>query len=279
MENKKNEDKIFYDFLKKNSTTFYYGSLLFSKEIRKDVTIVYSFLRTFDDVVDIKRDKNLFINLKNEALTAINSEIKSSNFIIDYFANVFQKYSFDKSWLDSFFFSLEMDLNSYLEIQNRHELNKYIYGVAGVVGLMMAKIMNLDQSFYQPAINFGQAMQIVNIIRDIKEDFKKGRVYIPKEDINNFGLSSICDFNGDKNVNFNRLIRFYLDDVFKIFKETLYVINSIPIDGKKAIQISREIYEKLAKIIYNNPKIVWYKKVSLPKFQKFLILLKYFLIK
>ncbi len=269
------EDRIFYDFLKKHSTTFYYGSLFFPKEVRKDVAIVYSFLRTFDDIVDVKNDKNLFISLKNETLSAINDGIQSSNFIINSFVCVFRKYSFEKDWLNSFFASLEMDIKPCLEIQNRQELNSYIYGVAGVVGLMMARIMNLNQSFYESAIDFGQAMQIVNIIRDIKEDLERKRVYIPKEDIKNFGLNSIDDFQGEKGIIFDKLIRFYLDDVFKTFSHVSLVTCKIPCDRRKAIDISKEIYKKLATVIYNHPRIIWHKRVSLSKVKKSLIFLKY----
>jgi len=219
--------------------------LFFPKEIRKDVYILYSFLRTADDIVDEKNYKKLFIDFKTKVYRAINENHKTENLIIDSFAYIFKRYKFNIDYLDSFFEALESDFKTPLQIKTFEELKKYAYGVAGVVGLMMGKIMKLEVSLLDAAKNFGEAMQIINIIRDVKEDYLKNRVYIPKEDLDKYGVSNIINFSDKRK--FNSLIRFNLERVIQKLNSLTKDINEIPSKYRVPIKISKNIYRTIAK--------------------------------
>ncbi len=266
--------KIFQEITKKNSTTFYYASLFFPPKVRGDVFILYSFLRTADDIVDEKNDKKLFLQFKNEVYQSIDKKNKSKNIIIKAFTEIYEKYRFSKDYLDSFFRALEMDFKKPLVIKNKKELEDYTYGVAGVVGLMMAKITGLSKSFFNVAKEFGQLMQIVNILRDIKEDYEKSRIYLPQEDLKKFSLTSIVDVKNNQKTNFINLIRFEINQILKRMAKLSKYINKIPQPYRRPIKISQEVYLTLARKIYQNPLRILKERVYLPKYQMLFVILK-----
>jgi phytoene synthase len=267
------DKNVFEKITKEHSTTFYYASLLFPKKIRNDVFILYTFLRRFDNVVDETNDKKEFIRLKNLLLASLKEKKPSGDLIIDTFVRLFYQYHFKIDYLDAFFYSLEKDLKKPLEIKREKELIQYAYGVAGVVGLMMAKIMRLPQSLYPAAKEFGELMQIVNILRDIREDFFNQRVYIPKEEIEKYQMQSIDEYQ-QKPENFVQLIRSQIEKLkirFDILKSS---IELIPSQYRRSIKISYEIYLKILKKIEEDPLRVWRERVRVSKFELGLIILK-----
>jgi phytoene synthase len=168
---------------------------------------------------------------------------------------------------------LEKDLKKPLEIKTEKELIQYAYGVAGVVGLMMAKIIQLPHSLYPAAKEFGELMQIVNILRDIREDFLNRRVYIPKEAIEKYQMQSI-DEHQQKPENFAQLIRSQIEKLKTKFDSLKPSIELIPSQYQRSIKITYEIYLKILKKIEEDPLRVWRERVRVSKFELGLIILK-----
>jgi phytoene synthase len=110
--------------------------------------------------------------------------------VIDSFIALLKRKNFDPRWVDSFLRSMELDTGK-SEYQNIRETEEYIYGSAEVVGLMMARILDLPAAALEPARYLGKAMQYINFIRDINEDLKLGRTYLPKNEMAQFGLRSL----------------------------------------------------------------------------------------
>ncbi len=269
-------DDVYKRKTKDRSTTFYYASLFFPRERRNDVFKLYAFLRTADDIVDENKDKNLFLSFKKEVYDGIENEtFPSKDPFIGGFLEVYRKYRFEREYIDSFFASLEYDFKKPLQIKDQAELQKYVYGVAGVVGLMMAKILGLEPSYYNAARKFGELMQIVNIIRDIKFDYDMYRIYIPKSDIERFGLSDISDYKENKKrKGFEELLRFEIGNVLEGINSLSGDIEKIPKSYRRPIEISRDVYKSIANEIYKSPTLVWRKKIRLDKLRFFLIILK-----
>jgi len=268
------KENIFKKIIKKHSTTFYYASLFFPKNIRNDVYVLYSFLRTADDIVDEKNNKDLFIEFKKEVYLSLGEGYVSDNIIISSFSKIFSKYNFDIKYLNSFFSALEIDFIKPLKITDQKNLQEYVYGVAGVVGLMMAKIMNLPESSFTAAKEFGELMQMVNIIRDIKEDYQRGRVYILKEDLECYGIVNIGNHKNENKKNFEDLIRFEITQVLEKINKLSKDIENLPQPYRRPIKISRDVYKAIAKKIYKNPSLLWQKRVRIKKFELLIIILK-----
>ncbi len=265
---------IFTRITKTHSTTFYYASLFFPATIRHDVFVLYAFLRTSDDLVDEKKDKKAYIKFKNQVYKSINSRRTSNDQVIDEFVRLFHKYKFEKKFLDSFFKALDSDLANTVVIKTNKKLQEYIYGVAGVVGLMMGKMMRLPKKAIKASREFGETMQLVNILRDIKEDYLEKRIYLPQENVRKYNLNSIADFQDTKQGEFVNYIRFEVKKVVQQIQKLAPEIENIPAPGRIAIKISRDVYLSIAEKIYRNPLVVWQKRVHVSKPEMAIIILK-----
>jgi phytoene synthase len=190
--------KIEEDIFNKGSTTYYWSSKFFPKNVREDVFKLYSFVRVVDDYVDVvpsnvkefKSVKNIYLKSIDsdnfEVIVSKNDDINTR--VVKNIIYVSRKYNFEKSWVMAFLDSMEMDLNQ-RKYKKLDEVLEYIYGSAEVIGLMMAKIMALPEKSLRYAQMQGRAMQWINFLRDINEDIELGRVYIPEEDLMKFGFA------------------------------------------------------------------------------------------
>ncbi len=269
------DNKNFAQITKYYSTSFYWAALLFPRNIRSDIYALYAFLRYSDELADTIKDMSLFQNFKNKTLSSLDSGKKTGDTFIDAYIKLHQKYSFDQKWVSDFFKTLGEDIEDKINIKTYKDLEKYIYGVADIVGLMMAKIMGLSDSSAAYARALGRAMQLINIIRDIKEDYLMNRIYIPEEDIKKFGLGHIYPLheNFDK-TKFEKLIRFELERAIKILQESKQGFKIIPKTYRKPIILSAALYLALAKKIYKNPLKIWDEKIRLTKLRFLIIYLR-----
>ena len=181
-----NPDEIF----RKGSTTYYYSTKLFPAKIRKEVTQLYNFVRVADDYVDsVPQDTEGFMDFKKEYYRVLSGKTSDNKVITD-FVELSQKRKFDNKWVDAFLLSMEMDTRK-STYKNLDELNTYLYGSAEVIGLMMNRVMNVNENANDSARYLGKAMQFINFIRDIDEDLDLKRTYFPVEDLDSFGLSGL----------------------------------------------------------------------------------------
>ena len=99
------------------------------------------------------------------------------------------RYELPKQYFLDLLAGCRMDL-TVSRYQNWEELEKYCYRVAGVVGLIMSRVFNVrDEAALKNAVGMGNAMQLTNILRDVREDRDRGRIYLPLEDMVRFGYT------------------------------------------------------------------------------------------
>jgi len=239
------------------------GFFLPSKEYEKSL-IVYNFCRTLDDIVD--EDQNLYLNFYNnpsdqfrgltpkEILRLHKTYWRTKN---DFDANtknmreLFEKENISRKIVEDLFDGLESDLSEKIKIKNKKDLLIYCYRVAGTVGLMMAKVLQVkDKRALMGAIDLGIAMQLTNISRDVIEDGKKNREYIEP------------DFEGIKK-------NIYLSDQF--YDSSFSSIKKIPFKFRFAILVARRIYRQIGNKILKKKTMENYKKsgkIYVSKFEK-----------
>ena len=99
---------------------------------------------------------------------------------VDEFVALQRRRGFEQAWVDAFFDSMRMDLEG-REYGSMDDLVEYMYGSAEVIGLMMARIMELDESADEAARMLGRAMQLINFVRDVDEDNGFSRTYLPTD--------------------------------------------------------------------------------------------------
>lgn len=189
-----NNDPPFANIFKKASTTYYYSSIFFPKKVRDDVFTLYAFVRTADNLVDAvpqyRKEFTQFYKQTRQLLDTSgipkNAQIQGldpglcrddNQPIITSFIRLAHRKHFEKKWIVSFLDAMKADLTK-KSYNTYRELEQYMYGSAEVIGLMMARIMNLPDKSHPYAQAQGKAMQLINFIRDVKEDEGLGRNYL-----------------------------------------------------------------------------------------------------
>jgi len=172
------------------STSFSLGIRFLHSRFHDPIYAIYGFVRFADEIVDAFHDynkKELLDRFKEETYRAIDEKI-SLNPILNSFQEAVNKFEIDRSLIDTFLHSMEMDLYK-SDYMSDEELKQYVLGSAEVVGLMCLKVFcEGNQQKYQKleyyAMQLGSAFQKINFLRDISQDFETlGRTYFPGIDI------------------------------------------------------------------------------------------------
>ncbi len=160
------------------SRTYFNSSRFFPRAVRDDVFALYGFVRRADDYVDsIPQDSDGFVAFRERYERAARGN-PADDPLIDSFVELSERKNFDPEWTKAFLHSLELDLTKQVHATIEESLT-YIYGSAEVIGLFMAKILDLSNEASESARMLGRAMQFIIFIRDIAEDTRLGRTYLP----------------------------------------------------------------------------------------------------
>lgn len=247
---------------RENSTSYYYSSLFFPEEVKEKVFKLYAYTRKADDYVDeIPQDKKGYYKFRESSKKALSGE-RTDNKIVNQFVEMAEKEGIRQEWIFTFLDSMEMDLqrSEYLTIEDSID---YINGSAEVIGLMMCKILDLEEGSFRNARLLGRAMQYCNFIRDIDEDNKLGRQYLPTEEIEEFGLKNLEeDHVRNHPQKFKEFMYRQLDRYWKWEEEARKGFEYIPYRYRVPVKVSSEIYEYTAEKIKQDPFIVYEKKVK-----------------
>jgi len=255
-------NKSLFQIFKQGSKTYFYSSIFFPSIIRKDVFILYAFVRKTDNFVDSVPQKiDEFYRFKKLYYEAINGN-KTEDIVINSFVDLQRRKFFQQEWVDAFLNSMEKDISK-KDYNNIDETKEYMYGSAEVIGLMMSKILELKEQSYEYAKYLGRSMQYINFIRDIYDDIKLGRRYLPTQEMNKYGLESL-DYNyvikyKQKFKKFIRAQIVYYMDWLKIAEDGY---KFIPKKYLIPIKTASEMYFWTAMKIYKEPFLVYSEKIK-----------------
>jgi phytoene synthase len=255
-------NKSLFQIFKQGSKTYFYSSIFFPSIIRKDVFTLYAFVRKTDDYVDsIPQDINGFYKFKNLYYKALKGE-NTGNVIIDSFIDMQKRKTIKQKWVDAFLNSMENDITK-KSYETLDETIQYMYGSAEVIGLMMAKILKLDERSFDYARYLGRSMQYINFIRDILEDNTLGRKYLPNSELKKYGLESLDYDHVIKNrLSFNNFIRGQIEYYINWLRKAEEGFKFIPKRFLIPIKTASEMYYWTALNIYNEPFLVFSKKIK-----------------
>jgi len=249
---------------KKYSTSFASSIKLLHKDMQAHIHNIYGFVRFADEIVDSfhNYDKaTLLVEFKTETYKAIERRI-SLNPILNSFQITVNKYKMDLQLIDSFLYSMELDLEK--KIYNRNEYEEYIYGSAEVVGLMCLYIFcegnrMLYDKLKPSAKSLGAAFQKVNFLRDIQNDYQQlNRIYFPGCDFNNFKTNDKLAIEKD--------IQHDFDSAYK-------GIIQLPVKARFGVYVAYRYYVSLFKKIKRlKPQSILHQRIRIPDYGKALIL-------
>ena len=223
--------------LRKEGKSFYWASFFLPKNSKKNAGILYSICRYFDDIAD-KNSEDKTSYLKK----SINEIRNNQNNKVNLF---FQKNKINNSILIDLIEGLILD-QTQIRIQNKEELIKYSYHVAGTVGLMMSKIIGVKhEKAAQSAIDLGIGMQLTNIARDVYEDSKMKRIYLPANWIPDISLKNLTDLHNKspkKDERISNAIHEVIGLSDKFYENGFAGLKFIPLSTRLGIFIAANIY-------------------------------------
>ena len=261
--------------------SFYFSSYLLPKEKRYAAYAIYLFCRYADNIVDMASnhtheevEQKIYSLLEN--LDVIYSGKNSLNGSFSAFADTVKKYDIPKFYFTELVEGVSMDINT-KRYDSFEELEKYCYKVASVVGLIMSEIFGYkNNSALMYAIDLGKAMQLTNILRDIKDDCKMGRVYIPQDELARFGYTEEDIKNKTINQNFISLIKYHIERAREYYRLAENGIPYLTDDGSRTtVVLMKKIYSGILNKIEENNYDIFSRRVFVSKAEKLVITGKY----
>ena len=219
--------------------SFNWAGFFLPKKTYEKCSALYDFCREADNIAD---DENK-IEVKKDNFIKFRNNFINKNYddpVIKNMWGLINEFSISTKIVDDLFEGINSDIKENVKLNSKKELLIYSYRVAGTVGLMMAKILNVHKEpSLKSAIDLGIAMQLTNISRDVMEDKKNNRFYINEsfEEIKNtIKLSE------------------------KFYENSFYSIKEIPLSFRFSILVARRVYRKIGYKILNKQNIENYKK-------------------
>jgi phytoene synthase len=254
-------------------TNFYYSFVFLPREKRRAIEAVYAFARRGDDVVDsglAPEEAALEIARYRQALDDCYAE-RHAAFAdpqLAALARSIREFKIPRQPFEDLILGLEMDLNG-AQYETYDDLSCYCYRVASTIGLIAIEIFGYtDPRTRDYAVNLGQALQLVNILRDIQSDARRARIYLPRQDLEQFGVRPAELLSGAYNDPLIELMQFECDRARRCFRVAR---QSLPPQDRRAMvaaEIMAAIYWRLLGRIQGRGYNVFGKRVRLPALEK-----------
>lgn len=224
-----------------SSHTFYLAANLLPKDKRRAVHALYAFCRTTDDLVD-KSDSSstAFSNWRHQLANPT-----APDQVALAWTDTLTSYSIPHGYVEQLVDGIARDL-----VQNRYstfaELTEYCYGVASTVGLIVMHIIGFQDGNALPyAIKLGVALQLTNILRDVGEDWRAGRFYLPLDELAKFGLTETDIATGRVTDGWRAFMRFQLERTRALYHEAAPGIALLDSKGRFAIAAASTLYRAI----------------------------------
>jgi len=252
---------------------FYFSFLLLSLPQREAMCAIYAFMRYCDDLSDdegIADRASAIARWRDDLERALSGQL-SGHPLWPAFVDAVERYKIPRQY----FFDMVAGVSSDLEprcIQTFAELYDYCYHVASVVGLTIIHIFGFDDpEALKLAEKCGLAFQLTNILRDVREDYEKDRVYIPAEDFARFGVSPATLVSTE---GFFRLMEFEANRARDYYRESAPLVAMIQPGSRASLKALIGIYSRLLDRIVASNYDVLTRRIRVPTWEKVWILVK-----
>ena len=230
-----------------HSKTYYFSTQLLPPGVRPHVHALYAFMRYADEIVDnpglstLEEQLAALEAFEEETLAAMARE-EVSNPVLRAFANTGRERGIAPENIAAFMKSMKMDTHVF-RYPTYEDLAAYTYGSAAVVGLMMCRVLGVeDERAEEHAEALGVAMQLSNFLRDIAEDWLRGRVYLPLEDLARFGYAEGDLEAAVVDERFVELMRFEIERARMLYAKADEGMGYVPRGRRYPVVVARELY-------------------------------------
>jgi phytoene synthase len=253
-----------------SGSSFYYSFLFLPPERRRAIMALYAFCREVDDVVDECND----ISLASTKLAWWRQEVERiadgqpQHPVGQALQAAGREFSLPREQLLEIIDGMEMDLQQsrYLDFKG---LSLYCYRVASVVGLLSAEIFGYkDRGTLKYAHDLGMAFQLTNIVRDIGEDARRGRIYIPMDELKQFNVPAADILNSRYSDNFTALMKFQVERAERYYDQALAELPAGDRKSQRPGIIMAAIYRTLLDEIRRENYQVLHQRIALTPVRK-----------
>jgi phytoene synthase len=265
------------EMAKREAGNFYWGFISLGYHERMAIYALYNFARQVDDEADTVGLDNLPARLlvhRRRIARCIRGDYGDDP-ILRVLAEAVERYSIPEEELQMLVDGVEMDFTR-SRYKTFDELRTYCTLVASVVGRMCVRIFGFtDPIALQRADDLGMALQLTNILRDVREDaVDMKRVYLPQEELRRFGIPEAALFNGEMHRGWRDLIDYNVARARTYFSTGYEVLNYIPRRPAACVQTMAGIYEELLKKIERDPALPLRARAALSKTEKLRVVVR-----
>jgi len=226
-------DQYCEDKARKSGSSFYYSFRFLPQDKRRAITALYAFCREVDDVVDECSDADVArttLNWWRGEVMAIYSDTPQHP-VGQALQPLVRQFNLPQEHLQEIIDGMEMDLTHHT-YEDFKALQLYCYRVASVVGLLAAEIFGYaDRRTLKYAHDLGIAFQLTNIIRDVGEDARRGRIYLPLDELARFGVHTNDILDAKETPEFRQLMQFQIERAQHFYGQAL---GQLPAADRKA---------------------------------------------
>lgn len=256
--------------IRQHSKSFFFSSQFLSPAKRRAVRALYAFCRTTDDTVDMATGDPA------RALADWVHRVRAAHPtphdpVLVAWDDTRRQYNLSTRLVDELLAGMAMDL-TIQRYQTFADLWLYCYRAASVVGLLVTGITGADTGATPYAIKLGVALQLTNILRDVGEDARRGRVYLPLEDLERFGLTADDIINGVYDERFKALMQFEIARTHQLYAESWPGIALLHPDGRFGIAAAARVYRGILDKIAANNYDAYTRRAYLPLYRKVTLL-------
>ena len=246
-----------------HASSFSLAAKYLPEEERNASYAMYGFCRATDQILDSDstiETKKSELNAWRGALQSAFETNTSSDPILHAFVHTCNKYNVPREWGFRLIDGLHRDLTQ-TNYQTFDDLYEYCFSAAAIPGLFMAYVMRAPPSALEHAIELGIAMQLTNILRDVKEDYSMGRVYLPQEEMTALGYSTQDIAAQTRNESFQKLMKYHIARANEYYSNAEKGISHLPPATRLSMRLCLVLYREILHEIERNNYDVYAQRV------------------
>ena len=262
---------------RRTGKNFYYSFLVMPRAKREAMCAIYAFMRRSDDIADSAANPAIASEGLRQWRASVDAALQgepSTEPTLPALADTVKRYRVDPRYFHELLDGSEMDQHK-TRYGTFDELYQYCYHVASVVGLIVLPIFGYrDKAALVPAEACGIAFQLTNILRDVKEDAQLGRIYLPREDLERFGVKETDIMNSRSTPQFLELMKFEAARAREYYAKAWPLVEMIETDSRGTLAVMIAIYGGILDKIERKNYAVFDGKVRLSTAEKLWIVMK-----
>ena len=261
---------------RREAKNFYYAFRLLDEPRQNAIYAVYAFSRRADDAVDSVEEKNISEEEARSKLAGLERLLRGEapeDPLSPALLDTIERFKIPVQHFSELLLGMEMDLEK-KRYETFDELYSYCFRAAAAVGLICIEIFGYsEEAAHQHAEELGIAMQLTNILRDVKEDMTRGRIYLPGEDLRRFNYSEAELSNYEFTPAFRELMEFQVERAREYFQRSEALFPLIDTETRYCPVLLKRLYSKILDRIELQGYDVFSRRPALSRFQKICMLL------